>query len=102
MNSTNGTDTHDRILDVEEIQNKVLSALENLLEYWAIQESSTHGTHHNSNNIHDSHRSGNGRSGVSRISRMTVHDLTVDPAEVASTMFLHPSLRPKKSKELLL
>jgi hypothetical protein len=92
--------THDRILDVEEIQKKVLFALENLLEYWSIQESSTHGTHHvdtKINSIHDSHRGDNGRSGISRISRMKVHDLTVDPAEVASTMFLHPSLRPEKS-----
>ena len=96
-NSTNSTDNHDRILEVDEIQKKVLFALENLLEYWSIQESLTHGTHHDTTNIHDSYRGDNGKSGVSRISRMKVHDLTVDPAEVASTMFLHSSLRPKKS-----
>ena len=93
-NNTNNTNTHDRILDVEEIQKKVLFALENLIEYWSIQESSTHDTHHNTTNIHDSHSK---KADLSRISRMKVHDLTVDPAEVASTMFLHPSLRPKKS-----
>ena len=90
--------THDRVLGVEEIQKKVLFALENLLDYWAIHELKTQDTHYVSNNIQEN-RNGDMKKPV--MSRMTVHDLTVDAAEVASTMFLHPSLRVKKSKCIL-
>ena len=86
--------SHDRILGVDEIQKKVLFAVEKLLEYWAIQESKIQDPTCDTNSTHEKRNNDNKRP---YLSRMTVHDLTVDAAEVASTMFLHPSLRVKKS-----
>ena len=68
--------------------------MEQLLEYWAIQESKIQHPICDSENTHGDRDNENKKS---FFSRMTVHDLTVDAAEVASTMFLHPSLRAKKS-----
>ena len=86
--------SHDRILGVDEIQKKVLFAVEKLLEYWAIQESKIQDPTCDTSNTHDNRNNDNKKH---CFNRMTVHDLTVDAAEVASTMFLHPSLRANKS-----
>ena len=81
-------------MGVDEIQKKVLFAVERLLEYWAIQESKVEDPSNDIDNTRENRKNDNRKP---CFSRMTVHDLTVDAAEVASTMFLHPSLRAKKS-----
>ena len=81
---------------VDEIQKKVLLAVETLLEYWESQENNN--SHRKNENIVDKDRNKGENDDNFKIkapvhSRMRIHDLTVDAEERAYVMFLHPSLR---------
>ena len=120
---------------MDEIQNKVLVAVDHLLEYWEDEKSKNADENENEKNIainekriinekneknlphikryeekvQEKRKTSENeltncnfqkKRSPAVISRMTVHDLTVDPAERAQIMFLHPMIRQEKEKAL--
>ena len=120
---------------MDEIQDKVLAAVDRLLEYWENEKNKNANENKNEKKIainvktiineknernllhfkRDEEKEEEKRKTSDNevtncnfqkkrspavISRMTVHDLTVDPAERAQIMFLHPMIRQGKEKEL--
>ena len=101
--------------NVDEIQEKVLCAVESLLDYWDAIESSkinnsnynynNNGNDNNDNNNNNSSNNNNDNndskynkcdnSASKSASKLKIHDLTEDAAERSQVMFLHPSLRRK-------
>ena len=107
-----------RYPNVDEIQEKVLCAVESLIDYWDATESyeiNNNNNSYNDNNINNNNNSdsnndnrnssndnNNGskydkcnKSASKSASKLKIHDLTEDAAERSQVMFLHPSLRQK-------